>query len=106
MNHSARRWASTPSAPGTMATRCSPGADSETIPTLMGTVLRLQKLAGAEEEPQLGFGRLGGVRTMNAIALDVGGESLANSAFRGFFRIGGAHNFAQPEDSVFALQGH
>ena len=60
----------------------------------------------SEEERQFDRGRLRRVRPVNAVALDIGGEQLADGALGGIGRIGGAHDFAQSLDGVLALQRH
>ena len=43
---------------------------------------------------------------MDAIALDIGGEPLADGALGGIGRVGGPHDFAQTLDGVLTLQRH
>src|ERR1035441_2361973 len=118
---------------GTIATRRSPGAPSTTIPTMIPTMIPrqplphgrgsdvlaeprpgyplgperlLQQFRGAEKKRQLHRRRLRSVRPMNAIALDIGGEPLADGCLRGIGRVGGPHHFPQTLDGVLALQRH
>src|ERR1039458_3509918 len=120
---------------GTIATRRSPGDPSATIPTIIptivpkkplphgrgsvreardanqsrdreGAVSRLQQFRRPKEKRQLHRRRLRAVRPVNAIPLDVGGEPLADGAFGGISRVGGAHHFAQTLDGILALQRH
>src|SRR5579871_905174 len=46
----------------------------------------LQEVGGAEEEAQFLFSRFGRVGAVNGIALDIGGEALADGAFGGIGR--------------------
>src|ERR1700719_638164 len=66
----------------------------------------LQQLRRTEEKPQLRLSRLRRVRPVNAVALDVGGESLANRPLCRVGRIGRAHHLAQFRDRAFAFQRH
>src|SRR5262249_47961490 len=95
---------STESAPGAIATRRSPGADSATIPAVIATALEQGR--GGGEEKQLdgrGFGR---GRATNAISLDVCGATVADGPFGGLLGVSGAHHFAQAQDRVLALERH
>src|ERR1043166_1309464 len=109
----------TESAPGTMATRRSPGADSDTIPIVRGTpktnigprmnassAAGSNQLARAEEESQFCFSRFRSIGAVDAIALDIRGEALADGSLGGLLRIGRAHYFAQAQDGVLAFQRH
>ena len=102
-----------------MATRRSPGAVSATIPTLIPidserimpdrTQPARHAYTGLHLRPSVAYsksevlkknrssdcGRLRRVRAVNAIALDIGGEPLADGALGRIGRVGGAHDFAQ-----------
>src|ERR1035441_4603146 len=54
----------------------------------------LYQFRGAEEEPELHFRGLRSVRPVYAVALDIGGEPLANRTLRRVGGVGGAHHFA------------
>lgn len=61
---------------------------------------------GGEEVADFEGGGFGGVGTVRAIHLDAGAEVAADSASRGFFRVGGAHGFAPFGDGAIGFENH
>src|SRR5271157_291490 len=102
ISHSAPVLFKTERALGAMATRRSPGADSDW--DSHGSPL--YQFRGAEEEPQFRLRRLRRIRSVNAVALDVLREPFTNGPFGRVGRISRAHHFAQPQNGIFAFQGH
>src|SRR5207244_3659800 len=47
-----------------------------------------------------------GIRAVGAIAADAGAEIVANGAWRGFLRVGGAHGVAPLQDGAFCFEDH
>src|SRR5271166_4398030 len=61
----------------------------------------LRQLVSREEKAQLKPCRVFRVGPVNGVVLDVGCPLLADGAFLGLRRIGGAHELAQVGDGVF-----
>src|SRR6267143_3008861 len=64
----------------------------------------LCQFVSGKEKAKLETGRVLGIGTVNGIVFDVASPLLANGAFLGMGRIGGAHQLAQVGDSVFLFQ--
>src|ERR1039458_6229962 len=66
----------------------------------------LRQFVSGEEITDLETRGVVGIRTVNGILLDARSPLLADGAFVGLGRIGGAHQFAVVGDGVFFLQRH
>src|SRR4051812_8502799 len=67
---------------------------------------RLEQIRRREEETELLLRRLGSVRPVSAVPLDIRGEALTDGPLRGVGWIGRAHDLAQFLNGVLALERH